>query len=180
MPVPYQDRVPTPYQLMMPTLEAMTQLSHQSMEPIHYTEIDSWVVVAFEIQDEVANCITEAGNEPLIKSRLAQARSKLEDDGWIQRSEIPGKKKGRWCLTHKTLREIKNRLRGGGSGTRQLQEPSTLALARRRTQHLASQNQRASIEIINALVSALGNSRKFTIRGLTLPDGTSIGEISVE
>ena len=169
--IPCRDRVPSPYQLTVPTLEAITQLSGQTMDPVHEAKIDSWVVVAFEIPDDVANCATRPGRKPLIKSRFYQAKKMLEGDGWIQRSEIPGKMKGHWCLTPKTLREVKNRLGGGGTGTLETR------IARRRPQQLANPNQRADIEVINALISALGNSRKFRMKGITLPGGTTIDEI---
>ena len=101
---PASHQVPTQYDLMPMTLNAMVELSGRSQKPIHYTQIDAWIVGAYEIPDETANYKTPNGREPLLKIRLAQARSHLRRDAWIRQSEIPGKSRGYWCLTPRTLR----------------------------------------------------------------------------
>lgn len=131
---PEKDQIPSQYDLMPPTLEAIYQSVGTSTEGVHYTRIDASVTewVTLEMPWVPVGYITPTGSRPLLEGRLNSARSLLHKKGLIQQGirRDGSKIKGRWALVPNAL-GLRQQLRGGGPPTR------SQSVALRQTQGLA-------------------------------------------
>ena len=133
---PVEHLIPSQYDLMPPTLEAIYELVGMSREGVHYTRINEWITDG--MPPRLVGYIKPTGSRPLLEGRLNSARSLLKKEGLVQN----GKRRdgsniqGRWALTP-TVNSLRDQqLRSGGSITAS-STSETQSLARRQPQGLA-------------------------------------------
>ena len=202
---PEKDQIPSQYDLMPPTIEAIYQLVDGSEKwVIHYTCVDEQVTewITDMMPSVPVDYITPEGSRPLLEVRLAKARSLLYKEGLIKKGDVPGWIRGFWGLTPKALDLRDQRLRSGGRGaapviqdrpTMIVRMPKYTADRLRRFRRLQSGSQssspsqsqgldHANAEIdMNLWIDVLQeNNREFTVEKVRGPDGTVSERIIVK
>ena len=160
---PERDQIPSQYDLMPPTLEAIYQSVGMSREGVHYTRIDAsvteWIVL--EMPWSPVDYVNPGGSAPLLKSRLNSARSVLHKKGLIQKGIRPDGSniQGNWALAPNAL-GLRQQLKGVGSPT------GSQSVALRQTQGLAHTDAWTS-----AIKMLIDDERDITLERES-PDGT--------
>ena len=183
---PFRNQIPDRYELRVPTLMAIAQLTGGHKSGASNDDIRGAVVSIMGIPAHLANYTNPSGKTPLLESRLGNARTLLGEEGLIQRGKRGDDSniRGHWALTPQALRMIE---RDGGSGTgrsvRRLGPPSSgsgsQGLVPRQTQSLIHSDEWNSLA--GEIKSVLNDRRrKVTIEREMRPDGTVIERIKVE
>ena len=160
---PERDQIPSQYDLMPPTLEAIYQLVGTSPGGVHYRRIDASVTewITLEMPWVPVRYTNPGGSAPLLKGRLNSARSRLHEKRLIRKgtrgdgSNI----QGHWALAPNAL-GLRQQLKGGGSPT------GSQSVALRQTQGLAHTDAWTS-----AIKMLLDDERDITLERES-PDGT--------